>query len=383
MSEQEEIEIIDSLWRKFNKKLQEIIANKISNQRRDAQSVIELAEILEEIYVKSNQKSYISNICTEISRKFKTAGDEHWYYIYDYLPDKYKNTQQQTNARGRKQQLEQEVSAFSTDNKSLDFLANVGNKPTEDLSVEQIRDGVKKKEKELEEWKRFAEDHGVPTVNYSSQDTGWNSSFEKKWNKTSTVEPPKWTDEEAIAFITESVNELIAALEEYKKDGLRFWPQFKDQLWAWGNGFRNEAKIWRMLEDDKYSLHWGDWINKEMYRQVHGKHAAAVFEKALTVLCSNCSKNVEDDPDEYEIMYADPSSPTKWRCKKCQGVESLLRAMTREQIGDRSDFVQQTSWECIKWGPAKLSAMLHYNIWKRPYNTARKTLLFNELSELA
>lgn len=384
LSEQQEIEIIDALWARFKKKLQEIIANKIGNQKKDAQGVVELAEILEEIHIKQNQKSYINTICTQICREFKTAGDPHWYYVYDYL-EPYPQYKSQSHAERRRkhiQEMEADISPFATssqlENISVDY-----NKPLEDLSADEIRERIKRNQKEKEELQDAAEARGIATVHYSSQDTGWNSSFAKKWPKISTVEPPKWTDEEGIAFITDSVNELIQALEEYKKDGVRFWPQFKDQLWAWGNGFRLEAQLWRMLEDDKYSLHWGDWINKEMYRQVHGKHAAAVFEKATTILCSICSKNVEDDPDEYEIMFTDATSPTKWRCKKCLGTESLLRAMTREQIGDRSDFVMQTAWECIKWGPAKLSAMLHYNVWKRPYNTSRKTLLNNELAELA
>jgi hypothetical protein len=379
LSEQEEIEIIDSLRKRYNKKLAEYVQIKITNDKEATQHVLELAELLEEIYTKSNQKFLINTICVEIARNYKTAGDPRWHWINDYLPEKYKNPKQVEAAKQRWEAVKAEIDIQPSYVGREIYYDN----PTEDLSPDQIRDGIKHKQKELEEWQRLAEDHGVSTVNYSSQDAGWNSSFAKKWNKTSTVEPPKWTDEEAKQWMRDSVHELTDALEEYIKDGERFWPQFKDQLWAWGNGFRLEAQLWRMLEDDKYSLHYGDWINKEMYRQIHGKHAAAVFEKALTVLCAECSKNVENEPDEYEVMFADAASPTKWRCKKCNGTESLLRAMTREQIGDRSDFVMQTAWECIKWGPAKLSAMLHYNVWKRPYNTSRKTLLYNELSELA
>ena len=46
---------------------------------------------------------------------------------------------------------------------------------------------------------------------------------------------------------------------------------------------------------------------------------AAVWEKAETVLCVACSKDLDNDPEAYEVMYADYQSPSGWKCIKCKG----------------------------------------------------------------
>ena len=100
------IKLIDELREQYRKELTAIVQNKNTNQKRDAQGVIHLAELLEEIYIKSNQKSEINTICTEICRDFKASGDPHWYYVYDYL-DPYPKYKSQSHADRRRKHVEE------------------------------------------------------------------------------------------------------------------------------------------------------------------------------------------------------------------------------------------------------------------------------------
>lgn len=386
--EQKDQVVIDDLRKRYNKKIDESVAKKAKNNKVHAEDAIAAAEILEEIYTKSNQKFLITSICSEVVRDYKTRGDLLYHHVNDYLPPKYKNPRQVEAAKKRWEQIKSEIDPMQdlTSDGKIDYnkpLEQISEDDLEKLPEDTIRETLKRAKKVVNRIEDKAEERGIAVINYSSQGEGWSPGFKKKYSKVSTIDPPELTDEESRKYLTDCIDEHIESLQEYKKDVLRFPPQFKEHMVKWGNGFKQATKLWQQMGDDKYSLHTGGWINVEMYRQIHGKHAAAVWEKTPTVLCVKCSKDVDNDPEAYEQMFADPKSPTGWKCLKCKGTEQMVRALTREQVGDRSDFVLQQAWDCIKWMPHLISAMVVYDEWKKPYNAARKKRLFSILSDLA
>ena len=391
MTQEQITEVIEDLRRQYKKKLAEIIANKTTNQKRDAQGVIELAEILEQIYVKSNQKSYINTICRQIARDFRTNGDPHWYYVYDYLENypQYKNQNITDVYKRRREELERDISAFAetsaagdltTPTNSLESLRNSLENLLEDLPKDQIPDAWKILRGATTEVAEKAEEKGVPLIT-APQETTW-SVPDRDFEKISTVEPPK-TDEEVLAILTQLRKEYHRIGDELFDEFGRFWPQNKEHVPKWAEGIKALFSIFRWINDDKYSLDVSEWFDRTTYERFHGKHAAAVWQKAQTVLCKKCSENILEDSDEYEVMVLDPESESGWRCPRCHGTDQFERAMTREQIGDRREFIFSYANYLLNKIPGYAHLVWWYRTYKKPYNTARKPRLFDELSRLA
>jgi hypothetical protein len=103
------------------------------------------------------------------------------------------------------------------------------------------------------------------------------------------------------------------------------------------------TKIYEQIlgsEDLKMSGSWDRWCRRGYTEIVEGKHGAGNSDKLPTILCSWCSRNVDEDPTDYQLMFPDQESKTGWRCIKCKGENTLTRYTTREQVGDRKDVVQ-------------------------------------------
>ena len=66
-----------------------------------------------------------------------------------------------------------------------------------------------------------------------------------------------------------------------------------------------------------------------MFSDWSGKHAAGNSDKFPTMLCGYCSRQNTYDPDDFEIMRFDHTSPSNYRCAKCGGVEVILRGMCK------------------------------------------------------
>ena len=150
LSQEQELEIIQSLRRKYQKKLEEALNRKSSNDEQNIKDCIELAEILEELYTKSNQKFNITTICQEIARDYKTKGIAQWHNVYDYLPEKYKNPRAVAGQKRRYAEMEAEISPLAN---LSDFRQNDNNNQLEQLK-EQLNEIVENIPKGS--WLRFA-----------------------------------------------------------------------------------------------------------------------------------------------------------------------------------------------------------------------------------
>jgi hypothetical protein len=126
-------------------------------------------------------------------------------------------------------------------------------------------------------------------------------------------------------------------------------------------------QILRPEKDLKWSGSWSFWFNRGYLETTEGKHAAGNSDKFPTLLCTWCSRDMKDNPEDYHLMQKDPESPTGWRCLKCNGMSFRERETTREQVGDRKDEVFTFANTVIQSFPyfADFLSRHHNNYWKK------------------
>ena len=329
-----------------------------------------LAARLEEYYLQQGQDQEIQNICKMIVDKLKENGLEATAnHAYDYLDDKYKR--------------KYTITGEDTQNPGTGDILDKNLLGLQGIDLKEI--AIEIKQKAFDVFCRLTdniekdarEQHYALFKQNDSILDNFNTQYQDRKDITTPKPEPKETE------LSDAIQETIDALTELKKDAIEFPPAYKQEAKLYSKGWQSFAKIIRWCTDDKFSLHPAEWLNKESYRQFQGKHAAAVWEKAETVLCVACSKDLDNDPEAYEVMYADYHSPSGWKCIKCKGHEGILRGMTREQIGDRSVFILQFAQDIINMLPMLTDMFRWFDERKKPYNAARKPILGPDLSKRA
>ena len=330
-------------------------------------AVKRLAARIEELYLCRNMPEMVSSISQSIRNKLESAGITTAKHVHDYLDSKYKQeSYDHSDTRT--------YSGANIDNNLLSL---------QNVDLKQIP--IDTKQKAFDVLCRFTdniekdarEQHYALFKQNDSILDNFNTQYQDRKDITTPKPEPKETE------LSDAIQETIEALTELKKDAIEFPPAYKQEAKLYSKGWQSFAKIIRWCTDDKFSLHPAEWLNKESYRQFQGKHAAAVWEKAETVLCVACSKDLDNDPEAYEVMYADYHSPSGWKCIKCKGHEGILRGMTREQIGDRSVFILQFAQDIINMLPMLTDMFRWFDERKKPYNAARKPILGPDLSKRA
>jgi hypothetical protein len=327
-----------------------------------------LAARMEEFYLSNGM--LINRISTDISHRLEQAGIATAHHVSDYLEAKYKieRTPNYNLSSGYPGQgIESPNNLLSFQNVDLKNIPIDTKQKAFDVLTRFI-DNIEKDARE--------QHYALFKQNDSILDN-FNTQYQDRKDITTPKPEPKETE------LSDAIQETIDALTELKKDAIEFPPAYKQEAKLYSKGWQSFAKIIRWCTDDKFSLHPAEWLNKESYRQFQGKHAAAVWEKAETVLCVACSKDLDNDPEAYEVMYADYHSPSGWKCIKCKGHEGILRGMTREQIGDRSVFILQFAQDIINMLPMLTDMFRWFDERKKPYNAARKPILGPDLSKRA
>ena len=300
-------EIIQVLQRRYLEKLDIAIHRKQENDTQSAKDCIELAELLEQLYAQQGKQDLIGEICSKITRDYKDRGVRNFPHVSDYLPDKYKRDYDNSGreiSRGVNILANNLLSLQNVDLKSIPI-------DTKQKAFDVLCRFTDNIEKDAQE-----EHYALFKQNDSILDN-FNTQYQDRKDITTPKPEPKETE------LSDAIQETIDALTELKKDAIEFPPAYKQEAKLYSKGWQSFAKIIRWCTDDKFSLHPAEWLNKESYRQFQGKHAAAVWQKAETVLCVECSKGLDNDPEAYEVMYADYRSPSGWKCIKCKGTQGV------------------------------------------------------------
>ena len=141
--------------------------------------------------------------------------------------------------------------------------------------------------------------------------------------------------------------------------------------------------ILRPNVDDKWTGDIIHWMRRGYIEEMQGKHGAGNSDKFPTMLCSWCSRDVDEDPNDYERMYRDETSLTGYRCLNCNGTTFIERETTREQIGDRKDWLFTTAHN-IAYSDPFIEAIHFWNEnYVMPYENSRKVRIGPQFSKAA
>lgn len=360
---QQELQVLE---RQINQLFSELISVWRDTDIKKSQAVKMLAARLEEYLLQCGQPEEIETISSRITDKLKAAGVTNTaHHASDYLDEKYK--------RGYAK------SQIPLQGNILDKIVP----QLQQIDVNQLPEDIKKTSFEVfskfvDNIEKDAQQKGYALFKSNNNDF---DNFRTQDAQRAIISTPK--PEPRETELSDALQQCIDALMELKRDFIEYPPAWKTEAKIFSQGWLRFAKIIRWLTDDKFSLHPVEWFNRENYRQFQGKHASAVLDKAETVLCINCSKNLDNDPEDYEVMYADYRSPSGWRCIKCRGTQGILRPMTREQLGDRNVYIQQYAQDVINELPWLIDSLKWFDARKKPHNTARKVILGPDLSKRA
>jgi hypothetical protein len=306
-------------------------------------------------------------ISTEIARMLREKGCSIANWVNDYLPPKYKNKNL--------------VRIHESVDKIVEIGTNVPCQLPEDCSSDQ-----------LEQW-------------YQAND--------KEANTLDTIRTRNIKVKEKLEFIAQQRGLQLGGYkfrreishkdfdEEVPEELKELVQNNCDLLMSISNGFKDIAEKYKVapprrieeLKEDYQVLYTFDSVfqphhdfkstgdsdhafERQYISDMAGKHAAGNSDKFPTKLCAHCSKFETFDPDDFEIMHWDHTSPTDYRCRKCGGVDTIMRGMSREQVGDRQAFIVRQAQNVVSHMPlfgVTLHRWVKYYI--QPKEDSRKTVI--------
>lgn len=282
-------------------------------------------------------------ISTEIARMLREKGCSIANWVNDYLPPKFKNKNL--------------IRINESVNKIVEIGTNTPCHLPEDCSSSELELLYESNEKAIHEADnlrtRLAKDHDK--LEYIAQQKGQQLGGYKFRREISHKDFNEEVPSELLPLITENRNLFLEWADTIKVIGEKYYidpPRKLEEL-------KQDNQILK-VEIFKWKGHGGDYkstgdVDHSMERQyvsdLHGKHAAGNSDKFPTKLCSFCSQHDTFDPDDFEIMHYDHTSPSNYRCRKCGGVEVIMRGMSREQVGDRAAFIIRQAQNIIAAEP--------------------------------
>ncbi len=393
-----------------------------------------LALIMEEELLILDQDWLISNISEEIIRIYREVKIKIWPWVSDYLPTKYKNTPNQLQQQQQSQQPEQSITNFYSDStlgtwpgQPADLL--VESSTTTPLEAMRIMarnisnvDGIIPRNQVAEAVslskiigkggeRRCVTEHiaQYPDNNSTNNDSssGGNSSSSSNQEAQVPIDKPK--PHGSLTY--DALTRTIELLKKVRDRVFEFPPEIlqKDQEIA--QGWDTWASWMSPSLDLKYSKDWMNWFRAEKYRDIYGKHAAAVMSFSLTNLCANCSDEKNREWVRMEPVYANTYASYQcllckyqmdtvcpncnlsmklaekpavgWQCSECNGTVPMSRDLTREQVGDKSSIVIDYAMQVAEHVPNNVAFCIWYSDWIEPLVGGRKTRLSEDLSEKA
>src|SRR6266496_2864794 len=378
-----------------------------------------LAETIEEKYKLLGQDWAIENISQEITRMYREHDIKIWLHVRRYLPDKYKNKDFDT----------------SISNAVSSFLSTIGQQEEQEHFSSHMRPSGRDLLEKLYEIKRNAttvsRDQVAELENTTAEIESTSKQITQIFKRRADLEhialyphsnnntiPDRDRDPVTIdlpkphgSLTFDAINRAIEAFQTVRDNVFKFPPEILEKDKEIAEGFDTIPLLLNAGLDLKYSKNLFDWFQAEKYRDIYGKHAAAVLSFSVTNLCANCSDEntkewVRMEPvfsinhESYECLQCgykiDAVCPicnlsmkksdkpiVGWQCDTCGGTTPIQRDLTREQIGDKSSIVMDAAMIVLKHVPYFMSFCSWFRDWTDPRVGGRKTRLSSDLSEMA
>lgn len=389
-----------------------------------------LARIMEEELLILDQDWLISNISEEIIRIYRELKIKIWPWVGDYLPTKYKNT---TTSNQREQSITNfysDSTLGSSSGQPADLLVEPSIITTTPLEAMRIMarnigqvDGIIPRSQVAEAIslskiigkggeKRCVTEHiaQYPDNNSTNNDSSsGGSSSSSSSNQEAQVPIDKPKPHGSLTY--DALTRTIELLKKVRDRVFEFPPEILEKDQEIAIGWDTWASWMSPSLDLKYSKDWMNWFRAEKFRDIYGKHAAAVMSFSLTNLCANCSDENTREWVRMEPVYANSYATYQcllckyqmdtvcpncnlsmkqtekpavgWQCSECNGTVPMSRDLTREQVGDKSSIVIDYAMQVAEHVPNNVAFCIWYSDWIEPLVGGRKTRLSEDLSEKA
>lgn len=407
------------------------------NQEDDVRwkdKILRLAMILERELLVLDQDWLVSSICEEMRRIYQQYNIKMWPWLEYYLPSKYKNpnkshSQQQNNPPIQSNLGLSNASGNLTDDSStltylistnpklaLDALKTI-NKMTEYVPRDLVAD-FQHQNKIIDQnfCNRATKQHIALLPDNQGNDSDSDNNDDNNNDSSSaasstsaqvTIDKPQPRG----SLTHDAIGRAIIQLTKVQKRVFEFPPQILEKDQEIALGWDTWASWMDPSLDLKYSQNWMEWFRTEKYRDIYGKHAAAVMSFSLTNLCAQCSDETNREWVRMEPRFANSYATYQcllckyqmdtvcpncnlsmklqqkpvigWQCSECNGTVPLSRDLTREQVGDKSSIIVDAALQVLDHIPNNIAFCSWYSDWIRPFVGGRKKRLSQDLSEKA
>ena len=307
--------------------------------------IIQLANIVKQRIDLLDCDFAVSEISTYITRQLRQLDCPIASHVYEYLPDEYKNPS---------------YSKWGKVGKTVQMLAE-GHVPSgyqlEQLSNPEMEAAYEQANKAKDEL-----DHAISQLNkqksqmefvaykkkYKLGGYNWRRPISENDFDEPVPDSIEWFVDRNVEFFKKIGNAFHSIAEKYS----RAPPREQEELEEDYHVLETFYQVLKPLDDSK---HTGDILHQFERQYIaagQSKHAAGNSDKFDTKICIKCSDidTLRADP-EYELMIYDPTSPTKLRCRKCNGTIPDDRFMSREEVGDRTEYLMRVAGNVIRYLP--------------------------------
>lgn len=368
-----------------------------------------LAQLMEQELILRGQQSLTNHISREIAKTYREKHIKIWPWVHDYLPTKFKlKYEYDEYTRGRPRDLppleseSAEDSSFK-DRSIYEVQENIAAIPSEEVA--EMLNSSKRVYQALK--KRAQLEHIAEIPDENSSNTDQINDGKQNDREHVTIDKPRPHGSLTREAMIRNANKMLKVADRVTE----FPPEILEKDEEIALGWDTWGTWMDSALDLKYSKSWLDWFRTEKWRDVYGKHAAAVMSFSLTNLCATCSDEktkewVRMEPIfansyatyqclqcQYQIDTVCPNcnlsmkhldkSVIGWQCSECDGTIPLKRDLTREQVGDKSSIIVDAAMEVLNHIPSVLAFCVWYSDWIEPRIASRKIRLSDDLSERA
>ena len=347
-----------------------ILSEIITRDGSMKQRILELAQVIEqriELLDPDLATFELSDISSIIAKELREKECSIANWVRDYLPAKYKNpnlaridsTIHNISEIGAvvPRHLPEECSSVE-----LELLYETNEKAKNELD-----NAVSRYNKEQEKIESIAQQRGLQLGGYK---------FRREISHTDFSEDVPEALRPYIQQVFENMIDVgeswLTIAHKYRADP----PLILEEILEDIDVTASEKLIMKGHKDFKMTGDLDHSMERQYISDMNGKHAAGNSDKFPTKLCKHCSITTTYDPDDFEVMRFDHTSPTNYRCAKCGGVDVIERGMSREQVGDRAAFIVREAQNLVKAIPKYGITLQRWSKkYVQPKEDSRKTVI--------
>jgi phosphoglycolate phosphatase-like HAD superfamily hydrolase len=343
--------------------------------------IVRLAQIIERrIDLGDQDCSYpVNQISTMITRMLSDQGSTLATHVSRYLPEKYKDPRLSQYAK-LTTHLERVV---------VDCGFQLGSQQIEQLSGEQLEKYYEQLgetddaldttitlvKKNREKCEAVAQERGLQLAGY-------------KFRKPISIHDIPGEVVETLEGLNDATYKNLIAISKYEAKIAEVFKEFPATDYEDAKKYYLGTEAYKTIlaphQDYKWTGDYGHWYDRGYLEVMQGKHGSGNSDKFMSMLCTWCSRDIDDDPDDYERMYMDKDSATGYRCRNCNGVNFVTRETTREQVGDRKEYIFNSAKFVMENLPYWSDVLHDHNRkYVMPYENARKLRISGQFSNSA